>query len=409
MRFVETFRMAGQALRGNLLRSSLTLLGIGIGVFSVIASVTAVQVIEDTFVNTLAEMGSGTFTITRLPQIDTQMPSEELLRRPQLTVEQGVLLQERARLPAAVGLWLMQFGVEVRGGGEQTEPNVRLVGADEHYAGNNGLEVGQGRFLSADDVQHGRAVVVLGTTVAERLFGGRDALGKGVRAAGRPFRVVGVLREESGGFGLFDPNNVAVIPLPRLQAAFNVGEDDVTIDVRAPSVALLDATRDEVIGHLRAIRRVRPEAENDFEVTSSDALVSGVRAFTGALKIGGAGIGLIALLAAGIGVMNILLVSVTERTREIGIRKAVGATRSAILRQFLLEAVLLCQVGGVMGILAGVAGGNVVALMLKNPPAFPWGWALGAVLGMVLVAIGFGVYPAWKAASLEPIESLRYE
>ncbi len=172
---------------------------------------------------------------------------------------------------------------------------------------------------------------------------------------------------------------------------------------------MLAATQDESIGVLRAIRRLPPEAENDFAVFSSAEAAEGLRSFTNALAIGGAGIGLIALIAAGVGVMNIMLVSVTERTREIGVRKSLGATRRDIRSQFLVEAIVLCQVGGLVGILLGVLGGNVLAALMKSAPAFPWGWATVAIVGVTVVALVFGVYPATKAARLSPIEALRYE
>ena len=184
---------------------------------------------------------------------------------------------------------------------------------------------------------------------------------------------------------------------------------DVSIDVRAPSPETFAAVQDEAVGVMRAVRRLPPEVEDDFDVFSGAEAADGLKTFTDALATGGAGIGLIALLAAGIGVMNIMLVSVTERTREIGVRKSLGATRRDILLQFLVEAVVLCQIGGLAGILMGALGGNVVAALMTTAPAFPWGWALASVLGVTVVALVFGVYPATKAARLRPIEALRYE
>jgi putative ABC transport system permease protein len=244
--------------------------------------------------------------------------------------------------------------------------------------------------------------------VAERLFPHEQAVGKEVRVDGHRFRVVGVMAEK-GSFLGESTDNFVWAPVTRLFAIYGDADRDISYDVRAPSPQLLNATVDEVTGLLRTIRRVRPEDENNFEVTTNDALSGPFEAFTGFLTMGGAFIGLIALLAAGVGIMNIMLVSVTERTREIGIRKALGATRRAILSQFLVEAIFLCQIGGLAGILLGVLGGNGMALAFGITPAFPWGWAFGGVLGVTVIALVFGVYPAYKAARLDPIEALRYE
>ena len=405
--FRDIVRMAFGALRGNGLRSALTVLGITVGVFSVIAAVTAVAVLENVLLNNLVSMGSQTITITRLPT--TRDSDDEERRRPRITLEQAERLAARATLAGAVSPSVQDFGKQLRGGGEETDPNVSLVGADGEYAANNGMEVTDGRFLDAEDVRAGRSVAVIGTTVEEDLFGGREALGKEVRIDGLRFTVIGVLGEESGGFGMFDPNRLVIVPITRAIPAFGLTNRDVQIDVRAPSPELVAATRDETIGVLRAIRGLAPEAESDFEAEASDGLAEGLKGFSQALAMGGAGVGLIALLAAGVGVMNVMLVSVTERTREIGVRKSLGAKRRDILTQFLLEAVALCQIGGLVGIGLGVLAGNVLAAVFQSAPAFPVGWAVVAILGVTVVALTFGVYPAVKASKLRPVEALRFE
>lgn len=396
--------MAFQALRGNALRSALTLVGMAIGVFSVVASVTAVAVLEATLVDNLASMGSQTITFSRYTK--NGPPEDDEDERPTLTLAQAEALAERSGLPVSpsISRW-----VEVRTADARTNPDVSLDGTDDAYAANHGLEVAEGRFLDAEDVRSARAVVVLGSTVREKLFGGRDAVGREVRIDGRRYAVVGVLAPESGGFGMIDPNKRVVAPVGRVVGAYGMEQDDVEVDVRAPAPALLAATRDRATGALRAVRQLPPEADNDFGVTSGADAAEGLKGFTRALALGGAGVGLIALLAAGVGVMNIMLVSVTERTREIGIRKALGATRGDIRRQFLIEALVLCQMGGLVGVGLGVLGGNVAAALLESAPAFPWGWALGALAGVAVVALTFGVVPAVQAARLRPIDALRSE
>ncbi len=403
----ETIRQALGALRANRLRSALTLVGMAIGVFSVIASVTAVEVLDGTLMNELAALGTQTVSISRQP--DDRPPTDEEQKRPQITLAQAQAVQDRLASAAAVGLQVTTYNRELRTTETRTDPNVTVVGADDAYLQNNGWELGAGRFLDPDDVRGARDVAVIGTTVADNLFGDGEPIGQSLRVDGARATVVGVLAEKSGGLGGGDRNNRVILPITRAVPAFGLQDRDVGIDIRAVSAEQLATTQDEAVGIFRAVRRLAPEAENDFTVfTSADAAES-LSTFTDALAIGGAGIGLIALLAAGVGVMNIMLVSVTERTREIGVRKSLGARRQDILLQFLVEAVVLCQIGGLVGIGAGVLVGNVAAALMTTAPAFPWGWATVAVLGVTVVALVFGVYPATKAARLHPIEALRYE
>ena len=403
----ETIRQALGALRANRLRSALTLVGMAIGVSSVIASVTAVEVLDGTLMNELAALGTQTVSISRLD--NDRPPTDEEQKRPQITLAQAQAVQDRLENAAAVGLQVATYNREVRTAEARTDPNVAVIGADDAYLQNNAWELGSGRFLDQDDVRAGRDVAVIGTTVADNLFGDGEPIGQSIRVEGARATVVGVLAEKSGGLGGGDRNNRVILPITRAVPAFGLQDYDVGIDVRAVSAEQLAATQDEAVGIFRAVRRLAPEAENDFTVfTSADAAES-LSTFTDALAIGGAGIGLIALLAAGVGVMNIMLVSVTERTREIGVRKSLGAKRQDILLQFLVEAVVLCQIGGLVGIGAGVVVGNVAAALMTTAPAFPWGWATVAVVGVTVVALVFGVYPATKAARLHPIEALRYE
>ena len=403
MPFSETLRLALESLRANALRSALTLVGMAIGVFSVIASVTAVDVLDTAFQDNLTGLGASTITIERMRD-----PMTGDRKGKPLPYAQALRLRDRMTLAAAVTPSLYRGGSTVRGGGETTEPSVTLVGTDGDYLENNSRSLAEGRFLTADDERYARPVAVLGQTLVGELFAGREAVGQTVRIDGRRFTVVGTMEEESGAFG-GGGNNRVYLPITRLISMYGLGEWDVELDVRARNATAVPALEAEAIGHLRAIRRLAPEEDNDFEVSSNAAVAESFDAFASALTMGGLGIGLIALLAAGVGVMNIMLVSVTERTREIGVRKSLGATRAHIRRQFLVEAVVLCQVGGLGGILLGVLAGNVAAALMQSAPAFPVGWALGALAGVTLVALAFGVYPATKAAKLRPVEALRFE
>ncbi len=410
MLLFEYLRMALESLRSNKLRSGLTLLGIVIGVFSVIAAVTAVQVIDLYFNDAFRELGSNTFYVSKVNRRGLQMePTDRSLRnRPDLTYQDLERLRRRADLPLSIApnAW---FGrVAVKFGAEETEASVQLHGVDQDWAVNNGFEIEEGRFLTEDDVRSARPVAVIGAPIVKRLFDVEQAVGKTVRIDGRRFQVVGTFAEKGAFLGEVT-DNVAMAPITRLFAIYGDPGRDISYDIRAPSAPMLQATIDQVTGHLRVIRGVAPQDDDNFDVVTNDAMRGPIDQFTGTLTLGGAAIGLIALLAAGIGIMNIMLVSVTERTREIGIRKALGATRRDVLRQFLLEAVFLCQIGGLVGIGLGVLGGNVLAFQFGLRATFPWMWALFGVVGVTVVALVFGVYPAYKAARLNPIDALRYD
>ena len=405
MGILETFRSAWESLRANKTRAGLTLLGMVIGVFAVISSVTAVQVIDRYFEESLQIFSPTSFTISRTPAV--QMGGSQGRGRPNITYNQ--VQQLEGAIPYPVSPQEFFSTTTVRYQGRDTEPNIRIIGTNQHFTENFGYVVDEGRGLTPADVQFARPVVTITPDIAEELFPNETPLGKRIRVDGQRFEVVGVLETRGSFLGTsFDERVFA--PITRMfEIHGRPGRDISMISVRAPTVDTMPEVMDEVVGRMRVIRDVSPGEDNDFEVETNDSVQETFDQFTTTLTAGGAGIGLIALLAAGIGVMNIMLVSVTERTREIGIRKSVGATKADIMKQFLLEAVFLCQIGGLLGIALGGAFGNLVAVYFNISAAFPWGWAIGGVLAMVGIAVVFGGYPAYKAASLDPIESLRYE
>ncbi len=409
MAFFEAFRMAWDALRSHKMRSFLTLLGMVIGVFAIIVSVTGVSVIDVYFKDKLQFLGASTFTIRRTPAIQLGEIDRSVRNRPPITYEQVERLKRVMTIPVTISPIEDFYLGAVRYGKEETEPNVVLLGTDEHMLGNFSYEIDIGRFFSEQDVQFGRPVMVLGSAVAETLFPNISPLGKKVRMDGHKYEVIGVLKEK-GSFLGFNQDNRVFAPITRLFSIYGQPERNIaSISVRVHDPQLVQAAMEEVTGRLRVIRKVPPGEDNNFEIETNDSMQSIFDAFTGTLTMGGAVIGLIALLASGIGIMNIMLVSVTERTREIGIRKSVGARSRDILRQFLFEAFFLCQIGGVIGILLGALAGNLVAVYFDISATFPLGWALGAVFMVTAIALVFGGYPALKAARLNPIDSLRYE
>ncbi len=404
---LEFIRLSWEAVRSQKVRSALTLLGIVIGVFAIIVAVTAVQVIQTSAVNTIKSFGSTTFTIESRSNI--QAVEKRSRARQALTYDQMKTLAERAVLPVAISPAMYQSSrAEARYRDRKTDREVLFLGTNEHWADNFHRDIDRGRFLNENDVRLASPVVVIGWQIAETLFPTEQALGKNIILNGHRYQVIGVLAKKGASFGM-DQDNDAVVPITRLIALFSAGQRDIDITVQASSIERINATMEEAIGHMRVIRRVQPGEPNNFHIESNESLVDSVSEFTGTVAAATAGIGLITLLAAGVGVMNIMLVSVTERTREIGVRKSVGARRKDILAQFLYEAIFLCQIGGILGILIGAAGGNLVGFFVKAPVVFPWLWASLSVLGVTLIAVVFGVYPAFKAAGLDPIDALRYE
>lgn len=406
MNLLEAFRSALAALKANLLRSALTLLGMVIGVFAVIASVTAVEVIDVYFQESLQIYGGSTFSVSRKGGWEGGRRNEV----PDITYEQALRLKRRTGSGLTVSIQeSFDRGGKVRSGGNATEGGTTLYGGDENFLGNFGYEMAQGRPITAQDVERARNVALLGQEVADALFPNASPLGKQITIGRVRLQVVGVLAKKGGFLGMSFDNRV-VAPISTLAGAYgtqgrNIGE----LSVKTAGFEAMQAGKQEVISHMRVIRGLGPAEDNDFEIESNATIQEETEQFTGVLTTGGAGIGLISLLAAGIGIMNIMLVSVTERTREIGIRKAVGAKRRDIMRQFLIEAVVMCQIGGLIGIGLGAAFGNLVAVYFDISAAFPWAWAVGGVAAVTAIALLFGGYPAWKAARLDPIESLRYE
>jgi len=409
MAFFEALRMALESLRGHKMRSSLTLLGMVIGVFAIIVSVTAVKVIDVYFKEKLQFLGASTFTINRTPPIQIGKRDRSMRNRPAITYDQMLRLRRSMTLPVTLSTQENFNLGAVRYGGKETEPNVVLIGTDANTLGNYSYELAQGRYFTDEDILYARPVIVLGSVVAEDLFPSITPLGKHVRIDGHKYEVIGILKEK-GSFLGFNQDSRVFSPITRLFSLYGQPDRNIGgISIRVHDTQMIQAAMEEATGRMRVIRKVAPGADNNFEITTNDSMQSIFDAFTGTLTMGGALIGLIALLAAGIGIMNIMLVSVTERTREIGIRKSVGARSRDILRQFLFEAFFLCQIGGLIGIFLGALVGNLVAVYFEISAAFPVGWAIGSVVMVTGIALVFGGYPAFKAARLDPIESLRYE
>jgi len=406
----ESFFMALNAITAHKLRSSLTLLGVLVGVFSIIVTMTAMRVLKSNIERQISQLGGNSFSIRKWPSIYFGGPEgfEKFWRRKNITLAHGKLVEQRATLAASVGIEGNFWGGQVETKYKATAPTVQMLGETPGSFPARGWTVAEGRGLTESDVENSRDICVLGSALATNVFPFGSAVGERLKLNGINYFVVGVLAPKGGSLG-GEQDNFAVVPITTALNRAGRWTRSLNILVQAREASNYEDTVDQVRGVLRVARKVPPGAEDDFEIASNDSMVAQFNTFTRTVRLGVAVVSSIALIAAGIGIMNIMLVSVTERTREIGIRRAIGAKKRNIMTQFIVEAVVLCQVGGVIGVVLGILGGNAVAYFMKVPPAVPVDWIILGLTICSAVGVVFGTYPAFKAANLDPIESLRYE
>lgn len=406
----ESMLMALAAIRASKLRSILTLVGIVVGVFSIISVMTAMGVLRNSIEEGITQLGANTFQIQKFTGGFGGPGSQRRFRnRRDITYEQAVQVRDKTTLAEAVGIESWEYGRIVRWRGEKTNPNVFLSGENVEGLPTNDWTVEYGRGFSNQDMEMVRPIIILGKTVAEKLFPPFiNPIGEIVRVDGSLYQVIGLFAKKGSALG-GNQDNFVSIPITTYFQKYGKSEKSMHIMVKAQSREVFDDCLEQARSVLRVARRVPPGEEDDFGYFSSDLIIKQFNEFTLYLRLGVMLVSSISLLAAGVGIMNIMLVSVTERTREIGIRKAVGAQKRNILSQFIIEAIILCEIGGFIGVILGIIAGNVVGIILEVPTIIPWDWAAIGLGVCTIVGLLFGVYPAWKAATLDPIEALRYE
>ena len=401
---VEGGRIAVRTLGVNRLRTVLTLTAVGIGVATLLAIVGIIQGLNGAFNRQLASLGTTTLNIARRPYV-IQGDWWKYRNRKQLTLAQMRGLAQQSQLATAVVSEVNEDSRDLTAL-DQSVSAVDLVGTLADFQKIWGYEVPQGRFLTDADSEAERQVMVIGADVAEQLFPGRNPLGHSVRLDNRPYEVIGVLAKKGQILGQ-SMDLIALIPFNTFLAVY--GKRDFQIDVAVENPNQIDRLEDEVTGIMRRVRSVPPDQPDDFSVNRTQQLADTYRQLTGALYGVALGVGLITLLVGGIGIMNIMLVSVRERTREIGIRRALGARRRTIVVQFLLEASLVSAVGGAIGTALGLGAAKVVSLVTSLAAAVQPLTVLGGILFAAAVGLVFGIWPAARAAQLDPVEALRYE
>jgi putative ABC transport system permease protein len=410
MQVLEPIKMAFQSLWENKLRSLLTLLGVIIGVFAIIAMQSVIAGFRSDVFKELSVLGNNTFRVSKYPVNITGEDLGKYRNRANLTYEHALAIRDLSTYADAVGITSIEGfrpGDVIKYGERKTIQPVMIQGADPEFIKTNGFELDRGRFLAESDLLHERKVVVLCLDIVEALFPGEDPVGATVRINGQDFLVIGMFEEMGAWFGS-SRDNRAIIPYTTYTRYFGeVFSSEIT--VRAASAADIQLTMDETISILRMVRQVPLGEPNDFSIGTAEGLKASFDDFTQMGRLAAVGIASISLIVAGMGIMNIMLVSVTERTREIGIRKAIGAQRRDILSQFLIESMLLCMMGGVLGSLMGVAAAQLLGSATVLPAVVPlWSITL-ALLFCSAIGIFFGLYPAMKASKLDPIMALMFE
>jgi putative ABC transport system permease protein len=406
----ESLSMALISLRTNKLRSILTLLGIAVGVFSIIGVMTAMGVLISSIQNGMTFLGANTFQVQRTsPMMGGDIKDQiKMMNRRIITYEQALKVKESASLARAVGIFCyLDFPkIVIAENGKRTNPSVSVSGREiESFLANN-WTIENGRLFSQSELNSGSYVAILGPDVVKKLYPKTDPIGQNIKVDGHKYQVIGTVQSKGSVLGGGEESYV-LLPLSTFFSIYGKNQE-FSFKVQADALEI-DDCMEQVRGILRTARHVPPGEEDDFAIISNDSLITQFSEFTKYLRLGIIIVSSIALLAAGVGIMNIMLVSVTERTREIGIRKAVGARRNNIMTQFVLEAILISELGGIIGIILGVLGGNLLAITMNAPAIIPMDWVTIGFVTCSLVGIVFGVYPAWKAANLDPIESLRYE
>jgi len=406
MEIRENISQALRALKAHKLRSFLTTLGIVIGVTTVIAMLSLIQGMNRSVQSQIRSLGSNTFYIQKFPAIQMGRLSDKYRKRKDLTIEDAQAVERLCPAISRVSPYDYEFPAKVKFRGEKT-PYVSLIGGTSEFLQVNQYGLERGRSLTPLDVQHKRRVVVLGADITENLFLHIDPIGQDVLIKGHKFRVVGMI-EPKGNFLGQTMDDLVLIPITTLMKFYGK-KRSVVIVVEPVSLEATELAIDQATQVLRRRRGVPYDRPNDFEIMTLDMLMDVYKKLTGSLFGAMVGIAAISLLVGGIGIMNIMLVSVTERTREIGIRKAIGAKRGDILYQFLIEAVTLSGIGGILGIGLGVGIAELVGAISPLPATTPiWSILLGFSFSAA-VGVFFGIYPASKAAKLDPIVALRYE
>ncbi|SCY64116.1 ABC transporter permease [Flavobacterium caeni] len=406
----ENIRIALGSIRTQLLRTILTVLIIAIGITALVCILTVVAALENTISGDFASMGANTFNIAQYDISDQMNGNRNKKANPIISYPEAVAFKQKYNYPFTYTSlsFTATSTAEVKFESKKTDPKITVIGVDEHYAPNSGLEIDQGRNFTAFDIQNNTYLCVVGSDFLKDIFKDTNPIDKVISIRGARFKVIGVLKEKGSTFGNSRDLRV-LVPIQVARSLFTAPNINYSISTMIEKKELLDQAIDNANSTMRRVRKLSPVQDNNFGVSRSDDLINKILSITEYLGVAAWVIGIITILGSSIALMNIMLVSVTERTREIGVRMALGAKRQTIATQFFIETLVIGQLGGLLGILLGISGGFAIAGLLEFSFATPWMAIISAFLTTFVVAIVSGSYPAVKASRLDPIEALRYE
>ena len=408
---LENIRIALGSIRTQLLRTILTILIIAIGITALVGILTVVSALKNTLSTNFASMGSNTFNITQYETSTRRRGGGEIDKiNPIITWPQAKAFKENYKYPfTETSLsFVATSRAEVKFESEKTDPEISVVGVDEHFLPNSGLETALGRNFTGFDIDNNAYVCVVGSDFQKGLLKDVNPINKTISIRGAKFKVIGVLKEKGSTFGNSQDLRV-LIPIQVARSLFTAPNINYAMSIMVEKENLLNEAVDNAGNIMRRIRKLNPVQESNFGVSRSDDLINRISEMTGVLSASAWIIGIITIFGSSIALMNIMLVSVTERTREIGVRKALGAKRSTIAFQFFIETLIIGQLGGLVGIIFGILIGYGLSTAIDFSFVIPWGAIIAAFITTFIVAVVSGSYPALKASKLDPIEALRYE
>jgi putative ABC transport system permease protein len=409
--FRENVRIALGSIRTQLLRTILTVLIIAIGITALVGILTVVSALENTLSTDFASMGANTFNINQYENTSRRRGGEEReIINPIISYPEAVAFKNKYKFPLTETSisFTATATAEIKYDSEKTDPENIIVGVDEYFLVNSGLETSSGRNFTGFDIQNNTYTCIVGSDFQKGILKDVNPIDKIISIRGAKFKVIGVLKEKGSTFGNSQDLRV-LIPIQVARSLFTAPNINYTMSIMASQKEMLDQAIDNAVSTMRRVRKLSPVKDNNFAVVRSDDLINRILSITQYLGIASWIIGIITVFGSSIALMNIMIVSVTERTREIGVRKALGAKKSTIAFQFFIETLLIGQMGGLAGIIFGISIGFAIATAIDFVFVIPWGAILSAFITSFAVAIVSGLYPAIKASKLDPIEALRYE